>query len=96
VEGGDRSRRKEFTVARRGTSPAARGLVFFSLSLRSAPLFPMVHVASLNFHCLGCLIPMFQMFHMDVAKRYEMLRMLHMCIAGVASVLHECCKPPLP
>jgi hypothetical protein len=47
LEGGNRSR-KEFTVVRQGTSPAAREgeqasppwLVFFSLTLHSAPFFP--------------------------------------------------------
>jgi hypothetical protein len=52
----------------------------------------MVHVATLNFHCFGCFMQMFRMFHMDFAKRYEMSRMLHICIACVASVLPECRK----
>jgi hypothetical protein len=49
--------------------------------------------------CCELKFPLFRMFHtnvsnfhMDFAKRYEMSRMLHMCIACVASVLPECRK----
>jgi hypothetical protein len=85
---GDRSR-KELTLTGCGTSLAAWE------ESRQAPqclFFPMVHVATLNFHYFGCFIQMFRMFHMDFAKRYEMSRMLHICIACVASVLPECRK----
>jgi hypothetical protein len=51
--------------------------------------------------CCELKFPLFRMFHTNVSnvsygccKRYEMSRMLHMCITCIASVLPECCKPP--
>jgi hypothetical protein len=85
---GDRSR-KELTLTGCGTLLAA-----WEESRQAPPCLFFSHGA-----CCELKFPLFWMFHtnvsnfhMDFAKRYEMSRMLHMCIACVASVLPECRK----